>query len=424
MSDSAWLSSELGYCTNVHSGETLQDIKQNLATYSVRVRQLRHLEQMEVGLWLPDQAAKTLLCDSQLTEFKRELESLGLQIRSLNGFPYGGFHQQQLDGKLQPVKREVYQPDWCDERRLIYSSNLLHILNALMPDDCDFASISTLPLGDKQSRTWDQHALLHTIEQLKQLTLQCATLHNLTGKRIVFAIEMEPGCVLEHSDELLRFFKLLKKYDENARYVTVCLDICHLAVSGESPHEVISKLQKAGIEISKVQLSNAIELELQKNWQVSLASGFAAQMQASPWLHQTSVFLDKFKPISVADFSLLFTEQSERLWQQVDRATHAFARVHCHVPLFAEHVVIAEGVSSGTTQTQLIEALRALTTLSAQQSYKPILEIETYSWSLFLEQFAGDLCHGITTELAWVELQLKVAQLSDSPNDSVLESQP
>src|SRR5262249_26155583 len=93
-----------------------------------------------------------------------------------------------------------------------------------------------------------------------------ATLESETGRRICLCLEPEPGCLLQRSTEVVRFFEghLLRGPDEAAvrRHLTVCHDICHAAVMFEDQAEVLQRYRAAGIGVGKMQVSSAVALDL------------------------------------------------------------------------------------------------------------------------------------------------------------------
>ncbi len=138
-----WLGSGTvaGYCTNVHGGETYPEVLANLNRYTVAIKQRVSPDQpMGLGLWLSAAVARQVVADQQIAALRDWLRVRGLFVFTLNGFPYGGFH-----GPV--VKHRVYQPDWCDPRRLAYTLDLIQILAGLIDDDATQGSISTLPIG-------------------------------------------------------------------------------------------------------------------------------------------------------------------------------------------------------------------------------------------------------------------------------------
>ena len=71
---------------------------------------------------------------------RRELDARGLEVVTLNGFPYQAF-------QAPVVKHAVYQPDWTTRSGCAYTLDLARVLADLLPDDAARGSISTLPLA-------------------------------------------------------------------------------------------------------------------------------------------------------------------------------------------------------------------------------------------------------------------------------------
>src|SRR5262249_22614610 len=112
----------LGYCTNVHPGEELAEIVAQLDTYAVAVRQHVETDRLRLGLWLAEPVAARLCADpAGVARLRRALDARGLEVVTLNGFPYRAFH-------APVVKHAVYQPDWTTRERLDYTVNLARIL--------------------------------------------------------------------------------------------------------------------------------------------------------------------------------------------------------------------------------------------------------------------------------------------------------
>src|SRR5262245_14660837 len=178
----------LGYCTNVHAGNTLDETKQNLVDYALKVKTCASPNQpMGVGLWLSARVASELLQQRRVLEFRDWLNERGLIPFTFNGFPFGDFH-----GEV--VKHAVYQPPWWDLHRALYTLHLAKILVQLLPEGGE-GSISTLPLG------WPSRAVNDDVigQAAKLLTGVAEQLHRLeqeAGRTIHLDIEPEPGCVI------------------------------------------------------------------------------------------------------------------------------------------------------------------------------------------------------------------------------------
>ena len=236
----------LGYCTNVHAGNDYATTLANLERYAVPVRaRVSPDAPMGVGLWLPNSAALEVIQNDRIAELAVWLEERGLRVFTMNGFPYGDFHQDV-------VKHEVYKPTWADPARLDYTKHLVRILGGLLPKGAS-GSISTLPIGWPSDN--DEATLRAAAENLKALIDHLAREEAATGKCIHVDIEPEPGCLLDTSEDIIRFFQehLLEPGNEDHvhRYLRVCHDVCHAAVMGEDQADVLLAYQSAGCAWAK-----------------------------------------------------------------------------------------------------------------------------------------------------------------------------
>src|SRR4051812_43077046 len=83
----------LTYCTNVHKGETWEDVFNILQTDLLAVRQaVAPMESFGVGLRLSGQALATASEPPALDTMKQYLADNDLYVFTLNAFPYGPFH--------------------------------------------------------------------------------------------------------------------------------------------------------------------------------------------------------------------------------------------------------------------------------------------------------------------------------------------
>ncbi|MFB9837461.1 xylose isomerase, partial [Actinoallomurus acaciae] len=114
----------LAYCTNVHPAEDLDGVLAQLARYAEPVRERLGAGTLGVGLWLAADVARALADEAALARLRRELTARGLEVVTLNGFPYRAFH-------APVVKRAVYVPDWTERARLDYTLDLARILQGL-----------------------------------------------------------------------------------------------------------------------------------------------------------------------------------------------------------------------------------------------------------------------------------------------------
>ncbi|MCA9309631.1 MAG: metabolite traffic protein EboE [Phycisphaerales bacterium] len=368
----AWL----GYCTNVHAGATLDATLANLRRYAAPIRAAVSPDApMGIGLWLSDESSRD--ATGRLHELREVLHELGLVTFTLNGFPFGDFHQSV-------VKTAVYQPTWLRPERVAYTRRLAHILAAIMPDDTE-GSISTLPLAwggtpfsvDDSRRAWAHLAsVVETLAQIEQDTGRCIHLD----------IEPEPGCVLgSHADAhawLERHLPSGAPGDLVRRHLRVCHDICHAAIMFEQQAEVVRHYHDIGIRIGKVQVSSAIRA------QISPAA--AAQFRTfceDRYQHQTTC--------RRADGGHTFEADLPDMLRRLKAGDPDAAgewRVHFHVPIGLERFGELE-----TTRSLIPECIDLL------RHEVDHWEVETYAWSVLPPQLQADsLVEGIAAELRWL----------------------
>jgi len=131
----------LAYCTNVHPAEDLEGVIAQLDGCSALVRKELDVPVLGVGLWLAHSLAERLANSPKaLDRLARALHRNDLEVVTLNGFPYAGFHDKV-------VGKKVYLPDWTEPERLEYTLDLVTVLAELLPADASYGSISTLPLA-------------------------------------------------------------------------------------------------------------------------------------------------------------------------------------------------------------------------------------------------------------------------------------
>ncbi|NEA66821.1 hypothetical protein G3I56_30530 [Streptomyces sp. SID12488] len=119
----------LAYCTHVHAAETLDSVTAQLDACAARVRDRLGTPVLGVGLWLARDAARDLAARPyEVARLRAHLHRRGLEVVTLNTFPYQGFHQPV-------VKHAVYTPDWTDSRRAAYTLDCARVLAGLLPDD-------------------------------------------------------------------------------------------------------------------------------------------------------------------------------------------------------------------------------------------------------------------------------------------------
>jgi sugar phosphate isomerase/epimerase len=385
----------LTYCTNIHPGETWDEVRENLVRYLVPVRErFSPGVPFGVGLRLSAESAWALGEPEALEELRGFLRAHDLYVFTINGFPYGPFHGR-------PVKEAVYQPDWLEPERLAYTDRLADILAALLPEGIE-GTISTVPgafaprvSGERDAERMAAAMLAHAAHLVR---LQAST-----GRHIALALEPEPCCYLETISETVKFFTahllspaavagfaeatgLLPAAAEHAirRHVGVCLDTCHMAVEFEDPAGVLDSLERAGIRVPKVQVTAGLRVKIPGD--DSRALDALGAFADDVYLHQVVE--------RRADGSLArYLDLPQALAASRDLPGLREWRVHFHVPVFRERYGEFEG-----TQDYVAELVRLVRARSDCQHF----EVETYTWDVLPEEFRREgIVAGIVREMEW-----------------------
>ena len=368
----------LTYCLNVHPGETWADNLSAIRTHALKVRDrvCPAGEAFGLGMRLSAAGAEELARPAALADFRDFLARENLYVFTINGFPYGTFHGSA-------VKEKVYQPDWRSPQRRDYTIRLADILAELLPEGVA-GSISTVPGSYRKWITSDDDVRQMTT-MLTVAAGRLSEIYGETGREIVLAIEPEPDCYIETTDETIDFFAgpLAVAADEDVirRHVGVCFDTAHLAVQFEDFADSAARLSAADIRIAKVQLSSALRLTASAD---SLAR--VEQFCEPVYLHQVRVQL--------ADGEILrYPDLPDALADPAARADGAEWRVHFHTPLF-----FAGDAEFGSTSSLLTGDFRAALAggLTSQ------LEIETYTWGVLPPDLQpADIADAIAAEYEW-----------------------
>lgn len=389
-------SDHLTYCTNIHAGQTWDEIFERLTFNLPLIKQeAAPNTALGVGLRLSAIAAEALASPARLEEFQAFLADGGYYVFTINGFPYGPFHGQR-------VKEQVYQPDWSFDERLTYSNQMADLLAVILPDEMA-GSISTVP-GTFKPLAVEPGRINKITENLIRHAVHLVEIERNTGRLIALALEPEPYCFLETIAETVNYFEqslfggdacrrmaeLAGLSDATAeaalrRHLGVCYDVCHAAVEYEDPAGSVGALQAAGIEIPKLQLSAALRIPMVS----AETADQLAPFDEPVYLHQA---------IERRGESLIrYLDVNEAL-KALDEAIGNEWRVHFHVPIFLDEL---EHFS--TTQ----DFLKDILALHRTNPISKHLEVETYTWDVLPERYRGvEVSSAIARELGWVREQL------------------
>jgi sugar phosphate isomerase/epimerase len=376
----------LAYCTNVHAAEDLTGVLSQLETFAEPVRELLGVDRLGLGLWLARDVASELASDdASVARLRAELALRGLEVVTLNGFPYRGFH-------APVVKHAVYHPDWAEQERLRYTADLARILVRLLPDDVDRGSISTLPLAWREPWPADRRDAAR--RQLDDLAAELAKTAAVEGRIVRVGFEPEPGCVVETTGEAVAHLS-----DVDTDWLGVCLDICHLAVAFEDPEEALNRLAAARLPVVKTQVSCALQADDAADPSTREALGSFVEPR---FLHQTRQA--RSRRLHGTD------DLGEALSGAGGLTGEEPWRVHFHVPLHDDAVP-----PLSTTRPVVVDALRAL--VGGPESLTDHLEVETYTWQVLPEaqrpRDVRGLVEGLAAELEWTRRELLALGLEE-----------
>src|SRR4051794_1343869 len=284
------LGSDLGhltYSTLVHPADTWEDTWASLTTYLPKVKQRVSPDApFGVSLRLSARSAATLTGDGdERARLKAFLDENGLYVYTVNAFVYGEF-------KGTVVKEQVYEPDWRTEDRVRYTTDVADILAEIAPAWVD-PSIQTPPLAFK-GRVTSPELVDELARQVLRVGAHLVDLERRTGRTVTLAIEPEPHCLLETTDETIVFFRdrlysgsgasafaaaaglpLSEAHAALRRHIGVVYDVCHQAVEYEEPRDALRDLLDAGIPVLKLQLAAALRVPVVTQADVDRLQRFA-----------------------------------------------------------------------------------------------------------------------------------------------------
>jgi sugar phosphate isomerase/epimerase len=365
----------LSYCTNVHPAEDFDGVIRQLREYAGPIRRRAGLDTLGVGLWVPAGLARQLAGSAEHRAALRDvLDAEGLQLHTINAFPYGGFHNEV-------VKLDVYKPTWAERERLEYTLDCAEVLAALLPEDAA-GSISTLPLAWRAN--WTENDDDAATSAFAELSSRLRDLRDRTGKTVRVAVEPEPGCILDTVADVVSWLAPRIQRGIDPEFVGLCVDTCHLAVSFADPAGAVRQIDAAGLRVVKVQASAALHVTDPSD---PAARDALAGFVEPRYLHQVR----ESQPAGIVPADdldeALRDLPGENAW-----------RVHFHIPL---HHVPAEPLET------TVDVLRQTVAEVDQLPYGPEvhLDIETYTWSVLPGASVG-ITEGIAAEITWAKSNL------------------
>jgi hypothetical protein len=388
----------LTYSTLVHPADDWEQLYNSLVTYLPKVKErIAGNKAFGVCLRLSASSAATLSASAaERDKLKKFLADNNMYIYTVNAFPYGAF-------KGTVVKEQVYEPDWRSEERTRYTINVADVLADVGAPGMAL-SIQSAPLGFKPRVTGDDVVKSYT-DHVLRVVAHLIALQARTGRTVQLALEPEPYCFLETTDETIDYFtkhlysgaaveKLAKlahipiseANEALRRHLGIVYDICHQAVEYENISESLQKLVDAGIPIFKLQEAAALHIPEVTQPVVDTLKRYAKTIYLTQTLEKKDGKITKF--LNVDDAIAAFEKNpGPREW-----------RTHIHVPVFLDDLG-----QFRTTRFAIEDALR----FHKSKPLSPHLEVETYTWDMLPDSLkSGDIVDYICRELEWVRDQL------------------
>jgi hypothetical protein len=388
----------LTYSTLVHPGDDWEQMWTSLTTYVPKVKErFARNHRFGVSLRLSANSANTLVnSPAERDKLKKFLGDNDMYLYTVNAFPYGAF-------KGTIVKEQVYEPDWRSEERTRYTTNVADVLADVCSTDIS-PSIQSAPLGFKPRVTGSDVVASYT-DHVMRVVAHLIALEDRTGRTVTLALEPEPFCFLETTDETVAYFRdhlysgaaaeklaklahipISEAHIGLRRHLGVVFDICHQAVEYENITEALQKLVDAGIPIFKLQEAAALHIPQVTQPIVDTLKRYSKTIYLTQTIEKKDGKLNRFLNLENA-FAAWDKDPGPREW-----------RTHFHVPVFLDDLGPFR-----TTRFAIEEALRF-------HKAKPLsrqLEIETYTWDVLPENLkTGDIVDYVCRELDWVRGQL------------------
>jgi hypothetical protein len=387
----------LTYCSNIHPGEKWEEHFDTLQKNLPFIRQMLAPDQpFALGLRLANDASLELSAPDKLHEFQAWLKEHNLYVFTMNGFPYGGFHNTR-------VKDDVHTPDWTTTERTEYTRRLFSILAQLLPEGMD-GGVSTSPLSYRfwwESEDDLSQAMATATHNIMEIADQLIEIKRETGKLMHLDIEPEPDGVLENSVEFVNWYRdhllptgvpyLQQKYSFSAQqakeaildHIRLCFDVCHVAVAFEEPGDVLDRLDTVGIKVGKIQISSAVKVDLRNE---------ASEKVEALGSFNEPVYLHQVVAKSAEGTFTKYPDLPEALAAWQEGADEEW-RVHFHVPLFVDTYGKLD-----STQEEIVKTL----TIQKQAPFTHHLEVETYTWGVLPATMQKPIGESIVRELQWV----------------------
>lgn len=389
----------LSYSTLVHPGDTWAEMKDSMQTFLPAVKKnVSPDASFGISLRISAASAKTLTSEpAEIAWLKDFLAANDMYVFTVNAFPYGPF-------KGEIVMERVYEPDWSTADRVTYTNSVADIL-AQVTSGANSPSIQTAPLAFAPN-VRDENYIASFTTNVFRVVAHLIDLEKRTGRRVKLALEPEPACFLETTDEAVAFFEdrifsragitelasiadipLSEAEGLIRRFLGVVFDIGHQAVGFENIPASLNKLVEAGIPIFKLQEAAALWVEKLSTEIIPELRVFTDTIYLSQSTLRTATGITKYLNLGEALDAF-----------EANPSIETEMRTHFHVPVFLEEI--------GPFKTTRFAVEQAL----AMHKATPLsdhLEIETYTWDVLPAHLkTGDITEYVSRELEFVRGEL------------------
>ncbi len=338
----------VGYSTNVHPGDSLDELWASLDDAEAVRRLVDPKRPLPLELRLSLPVTRALAADTglvaRLAAAVRDRELRAVSVSAFSPLPFHG----------QPVKEKAYLPRWDAEERVTFSQQVAEVLAGFGPADEPVLSFSTLA-GVLKHHVTAPGADAAIARNMARVALHCHRVGQRTGRKVVMVLGPEavgPATAIALGREL----------------IGVNFDFCHQSIEFEDNPTSLRRLVEADIRLYKCHAANAMRvvdpLNNPRAWkalELFAESIFPHQVVGAD-AHGRRVFF-------CMDLPAVFTEDGRR--EMAAKGVREI-RVHYHVPVFGSFSPDIETTIEGTWAG--VAAFRGL-------APEAPLIVECYTWS-------------------------------------------
>jgi len=389
----------LTYSTLVHQGDDWREMRESVAAHVPAVKRAVSPDApMGVSLRLSGESVRSLTAaPEERKAFADYLAGENLYVYTVNAFPFGPF-------KGREVMERVYEPDWTTEERTRYTMDVADVLVDLTGPDVE-PSIQSAPLAFRPNVSGPEYVERFTTNLLR-VVAHLIDLERRTGRRVKLALEPEPFCFLETTEETVRYYEqhvyspaatrqlaaltglpISEVHSLVRRHLGVVFDIGHQSVAFEDIGASLELLVAAGIPIFKLQEAAALWVPEVTEDSIRELERFTDTIYLSQTTERRDGDLVRYLNLGDAIAAWRSSPGGMREW-----------RTHFHVPVFLDEI---DGFRTTRSGIEVALRMHAATPLSDH------LEIETYTWDVLPAHLkTGDITEYVSREIEWVRDQL------------------